>query len=224
MTIAGIIVDVIIIAFIAGNAFWGYKKGLINYIFDICAVIVTIVLVALLYKPVGNLVMEKTQFDENLQSGISTNLTSLGLTDSAGIKVEDSNLSESVVNVINNYIHDAVNKAVDNVADYVAAELSKLIIYALTMIALFIVIRLILIVLKLIVNMVGDMPILNTINGAGGLVYGLLKGLLLLYLIFAILSALSPVISQTGIVGMIEESFVGKFVYNNNFLVKLVIK
>ena len=56
----GIILDVIIVAIIALNVYLCYKKGLVNLAVGLIAVVAAIVISVIFYKPVTNLVMEKT--------------------------------------------------------------------------------------------------------------------------------------------------------------------
>ena len=60
------IVDIIIILIILGSVFLGMKKGLISCVIDILAVIIAIVLAFALCKPITNIVISKTNFDENI--------------------------------------------------------------------------------------------------------------------------------------------------------------
>ena len=51
------------------------------------------------------------------------------------------------------------------------------------------------------------------------MVIGLVKGFLIIYVVFAIFSAFSPVFLETGIIGMIQESKIGISLYNNNLMI-----
>ena len=58
----------------------------------------------------------------------------------------------------------------------------------------------------------------------GGLIYGVIKGFLLVYLILAILSVISPLVSSWGIMNAVEDSYLGSTMYNNNIILNLIIK
>ena len=66
----GILLDVIVVAIIILSTFLGYKKGLINVIFNICAFLVAIIITFILYKPVTNLVIQNTEIDEKIENVI----------------------------------------------------------------------------------------------------------------------------------------------------------
>ena len=66
--------------------------------------------------------------------------------------------------------------------------------------------------------------IIKLFNKSGGLVFGIFKGFVIVYAILAILSVLSPIISQLGIISSIQDSILGSSMYNNNVLLKLFFK
>ena len=59
----GIILDIIVIAIFALNIFICYKKGLVKLAVGLIAVIASVILSMIFYKPVSNMVIENTEFD-----------------------------------------------------------------------------------------------------------------------------------------------------------------
>ena len=64
----GVIVDLIIIAIVALSTYLAYKKGLVALAIKLCAVVISIVITLLLYKPVSNLIINTTSIDETIQN------------------------------------------------------------------------------------------------------------------------------------------------------------
>ena len=95
---AGILVDLVIISIIISNAFWGYRRGLVNLITSLLAFIISLIIVLVLYKPVANMVMERTEIDEKLSQSIEDNLTGINFLNADGdINTEaDTALSETI--------------------------------------------------------------------------------------------------------------------------------
>ena len=56
----------------------------------------------------------------------------------------------------------------------------------------------------------------------GGIAYGLLEGLLIIYIVLAIAMAISTVTGNNEILQTINESNLGKFMFNNNILLKII--
>ena len=69
----GILIDVILIAIVILNVAIGYKKGLINVIFNICAFLIAILVTLILYKPVSNLIINNTDIDDRIKEVIINN-------------------------------------------------------------------------------------------------------------------------------------------------------
>jgi uncharacterized membrane protein required for colicin V production len=216
----GILVDLVIIGIIISNAFWGYRRGLVNVIFQALAFIVSLLIMFVLYKPVANMIMANTSLDETLSAAIEANLTGTTLADGNLIEAEQSNISTSVVDLINSFVTEALQKAEANVMGYVSAQLAKTMIYTGTMLVLFIVSRFLLVFVRFLAELIGNLPIIKTINKSGGLVYGIIKGFVVIYAVLALLSVVSPFASQLGIIAAIQDSQLGSAMYNNNFILK----
>ena len=217
----GILVDLVIISIIISNAFWGYRRGLVNVIFQALAFIVSLLIMFVLYKPVANTIMNATSLDETLSSAIAANLTGTTLEDGELLNAEQSNISTSVVNLINSFVTEALNRAETDVVAYASNQLAKMMIYTGTMLLLFIVSRTLLVFVRFVAELIGNLPIIKMFNKSGGLIFGVIKGFVIAYAILAILSVLSPIISQIGIISAIQDSTFGSAMYNNNILLNL---
>ena len=152
----GILVDLVIISIIISNAFWGYRRGLVNVIFQALAFIVSLLIMFVLYKPVANTIMNATSLDETLSSAIASNLTGTTLEDGELLNAEQSNISTSVVNLINSFVTEALNKAETDVVAYASNQLAKVMIYTGTMLLLFIVSRTLLVFVRFVAELIGN--------------------------------------------------------------------
>ena len=217
----GIILDIIIVAAIALSIFLGYKKGLVGVAFKILSFIVAIVLAFILSTPVSNYIIENTEFDDNIHNTIQKAL------ESKTTEAEEENEEEAnVSNVITDYVAKEIKKATaetqNEVASVVATSLTKTIVKALTFIGIFLVARIILFFFKFLAEALAEMPILKQFNEVGGIAYGVLRGAFLVYLFFAIVSLLASIINLDGLLELINASFISKFLYDNNLLLKIL--
>lgn len=220
----GILVDLVLISIVISNAFWGYRRGLVNVIFQVLAFIVSLLIMFVLYKPVANTIMKNTSLDERLTVAIASNLSGTTLANGNLIDAEQSNISTSVVNLINSFVTEALHKAETNVVGYVSGQLARMMIYTGTMLALFIISRTLLVIVRFVAELIGNLPIIKMFNKSGGLIFGVIKGFIIAYAILAVLSVISPLISQIGIISAIQDSTFGSAMYNNNILLKLFFK
>lgn len=65
-----LIVDLIIVSIIALCVIIGYRRGLAGCIIKIVSFFLALIVAAILFKPVANMVVNNTQMDENLKTSI----------------------------------------------------------------------------------------------------------------------------------------------------------
>ena len=197
----GIIIDGIIILFILLSVFLGYKKGLVALGIHLVAFIVALLIAFILYRPIGNLIMNTTEIDESLQGTIETKLE----------EIVGSNENDGITNSL---IENAKNGAVSETAQ----SLSMNIIYGVTIIILFIILRIALVFITAIANWIAKLPILKQANKAGGIVYGLLRGLLIVYVILLVVNLVITLNPQSGLSETLNETYLAKAMMEYNVL------
>ena len=99
----GIILDIILVAIIALNVFICYKKGLVKLAVGLIAVLVSVILAVLLYKPVSNIIINNTELDEKIKSAITENFVN------EEEKTEETE-DNGFMKYIEKYVEDPVNK------------------------------------------------------------------------------------------------------------------
>jgi uncharacterized membrane protein required for colicin V production len=219
---SGILVDLVIVSILVSHIFWGYRRGLINIAFKVLSFFVAIIIMLVLYKPVANLIMDKTQLDEHLTESIASNLSGTTLKDGQLLNVDGTNIASSFVEQINKFVTEAINKGITNTIEYVSANVARMMIYVGTMLGLFIIARILLFFVRFLAELIGNLPIIKSFNKSGGLIFGLIKGFLVVYIILGVLSILSPVIRDLGIISAIHNSHLGSLMYNNNLLLNIL--
>ena len=211
----GIILDVIIIAIIALNVFLCYRKGLVNLAVGLIAVVAAIILSVIFYKPVTNLIVENTEFDETIENTIIETFVPEGV--DAG-QVQYVGILSYLETEVGNAINDTKNQVVHETAGAMAEKIINLIVF----IAIFTIVRVALFALTFVADAITSLPILKQLNDVGGILYGLIKALLIVYLVLAIVSLIVSFTANTAISDIIGNSFVTKFFYNHNILLNLI--
>lgn len=215
-----IFVDIVIIVVMLLSIIMGYKKGLIGVIFKIASFIIAIILAFALSKPVTNYIIANTEIDDNLHMTIQKALESNNSENPEEYKNE--NMPEVISQYITEQIKTATANAQNEVAKVVATNLTGTIINGLAFIGIFIIAKILLFFLKFLIEAVAKIPVLKQFNEIGGLIYGVLKGLFIIYLIFTIISLIAPIINNTNLQEAIQASYIGSMMYNNNILLKIL--
>lgn len=195
----GIVIDIIVVLFILLSVFLGYKKGLVALGIHLVAFIVALVVAFVLYRPIGALIINNTNIDESLQETIETKLEEV-------INTEDEETLE--ISLIGEIKTETLSET--------AKTLSVNIIYGVTIIALFIILRIALVFITAIANWIAELPILKQVNKTGGILYGLLRGLLMVYLILLVMNLIISLNPQSGINQAISETYLTKLMMQYN--------
>lgn len=216
----GILIDIAIVIIMFLCIFIGYRKGLMKVAIRLVAFIVAIILALLLYRPIASQVMANTELDEKINETIYSKIKDI---DFSNISEEDKNQNE-IVKIAGNYIEEGLKKSTENTALYVSESLSTTIVEAIVFICLLIALRIALIVLNLLADIIGELPIIKQFNKSGGIIYGIIEGLIIINCIFAVLYIVNPIYKEGEIQKNIEQSNLGKIVYENNFIINTIIK
>ena len=210
----GIIFDIILVAIIALNVFICYRKGLVKLAVGLIAVIVAIIVSVVLYKPVSNIIIENTEIDENIENTIIENFSAE--TD------EEEDTDNGFMKYMEKYVNDSINKTRNQIVLEASNVIATKVINICVFLGVFIVARIVLILLTFIADIIMSLPILKQFNKAGGIIYGLIKALLIIYVILAIIFFIIYVSGNTTLSNAISSSYITKFFYNNNLLLNLI--
>lgn len=210
----GIIFDIILVAIIALNVFICYRKGLVKLAVGLIAVIVAIIVSVVLYKPVSNIIIENTEIDENIENTIIENFSA----ETDGEEDTDNGFMKYMEKYVNDSINKTRNQIVLEASNVIATKVINICVF----LGIFIVARIVLILLTFIADIIMSLPILKQFNKAGGIIYGLIKALLIIYVILAIIFFIIYVSGNTTLSNAISSSYITKFFYNNNLLLNLI--
>ena len=210
----GIITDVILFSIIVLNVFIGYKKGLIKVALNIFAFFIAIIATLILFKPISNLVINNTQIDDKIKEAIVTK------TSKNQEQNEDNKNKGFIQDYIESEIKSKAEEAKNSVIETIAETISIRVVEILTWILLFIAIRIVLILLKFLSETISEIPIIKQFNEIGGIIYGIIKSAIIIIFILTIIFIISSIYGSGKINDAIEESYVTKFLYNNNIVVK----
>lgn len=198
----GIIVDLIIVAIIVLSTFLAYRKGLIKLAIELCAFVIAIVVTFILYQPISNLVINTTNIDETIENTIYEKANDI---------MEENKKEEELTNQI---IETTKNEMLPETARTLAIN----IVTGGVIIILFVAIKIALRFISAIADAIAKLPIINQLNKAGGMVYGLLRGFLIIYVTLLILVIPGQIDPNNVVNKSVEQSFLGKTMYQNNIL------
>ena len=204
-----IIIDLVVVAIIWIMATIGYKKGLIKTMYGIVAFILAAVLTALYHQQVAEFIM-KFDFVQKTLEDINQSIA--------------SKFIPQDTSVMPLWMSNSVSDAIVNAGMSVAEKIMEIIITALTVVVTFIGIKILLGFLVGILDKLAKLPILDTINSTGGMLFGVLKGVIVVLVLCALLTAFMPSKNYQEIHNAMGKTYIAKYFYNNNILMSLIMK
>lgn len=213
----GIILDVIIVAIIALTVYSCYKKGLVNLAVGLIAVIASVIIALILYRPISNIIIENTDIDEKIENMIIEKFVG-DVPEGAQVQFESAGLINYIEDVVEETADDAKSQFAYDTAETLAVKL----INTVVLIGIFIIARVILILLTFITDIITSLPILKQLDDVGGILYGLVKALLIIYVVLAIAFFIANVAGVTQISDAISSSFITKLFYEHNLLLTIL--
>ncbi len=211
----GIIVDLIIIAVVLLFIFLGYKKGLTGSLIKLLSFIIAIVVAFVLYKPVANAVIENTVIDDNIRATLRATL---------GVEDKTENTEENVPSTIMDNINKEIENATDEVKANVIDQTTITIVNIGSGIVIFLAVRVILVIISLFAKILTDLPVIKQVDKLGGLAYGAIEGIVIVYAVLAVISLTSVIWANNAVVTAIAKSSLGEMLYNNNMILNLLFK
>lgn len=202
------IIDIIILVFILLSAIGGYRKGLISLGIHLFAFVLALLISFVLYRPIGNIIINTTQVDETIQATIQKNAETM-----VNTKGFENDLTKSLVESAKNGMLPEVSK-----------ELAYNIVYLGTMIVLFLVLRVCLMLVNTVANAISKLPVLDQVNKLGGAAYGVVRGIIITYAVLLIISLVIAINPTTKLAQMIDDTYLAKTMMENNILNVFFVK
>ena len=206
-----------VIGFLALSAFIGYKRGMVKIVLSMAAMIVAYVLAAALTVPVSMALKSATPVYDTIEKSVST-MVKESKVDSTSI--EKLNLPAQ----IEEKIMEGANDVASGFNEYLVETISNLILKALTFFIVMIVIYIILNVIIKVLDFVAKLPLFNSINKSGGLIIGLAKGLIYVWIACLVLTAFSDKAWAQEAFRQINNNKLLTIIYEYNPIIFLVTK
>ncbi len=215
----GIIADLILVAIVVIFIMIGYKKGLTGSLIKLASFAIAVILAVILYKPLTNVVMENTQIDEKIEETIIQNFSK-----EENENTNEENMPTTLVNSINNKIEQETTTARNEIVEKTAKTTTLTIMRIGTAIVIYILARIILFIVALLAKGITQLPLLKQIDKTGGIVYGLLQGAVIVYVVLGLVSLISVIWTNNPVVEAVNKSYLCSILYNNNIILKLIFK
>ncbi|MDE5863333.1 MAG: CvpA family protein [Lachnospiraceae bacterium] len=207
----------------------GWAQGLFKVIISVAGLVISIIVANYVSPYVSGFLEEHTQIDDKIAVYISEELqfSELGEEATRGIQVAVINelplpetLKSNILDNNNSDMYQALK--VTGVYEYIAKSVAVVILNAAVFLFLVLFCRLFFYFLGKSVGSLTKLPIVRSIDKVGGGMLGAMKGLMLIWIFFLLLSITSPFAWSREVITQISQSPILKLLYDNNVLLDIV--
>ena len=225
------VADVVVIAAIVAFAFIGVRHGFMKTVFKLGSFFISVLVAVKFYPTVAELLMKSSIYTE-LKASILKHI----LVSNPESNIENAAQASKLPGVSLKacpcrFIKDMLfsgseSKLLDysKLAESVSDELAGLVISVLSLVLLFIAVRILLFFGSFILSGLAKLPVLKQLDKAGGLALGAVEGLLTVYILLAMLTLFSSSKWFAPIHDAISQSLIAGYLYENNFIVRYVLR
>lgn len=225
------------------SAFSGFRKGFFKTAITMTSFLIAIVIVSAIHPMVTAVVRERTGIEENVRQTVHMFLDQAGSHmspgETAGEFAEGDALPKSWENALRGipleqigdqlgleglsadqlYDQIGLDRIVDYYVDYYSGILVRSISYVISVMIAYLLIRIGLIV----ADVIGAIPVLSMLNRVAGLLLGLVRGVVILWLLGLVIALCASQERMAPVLTMIRENSMLLVLYRNNPLAWLIL-
>lgn len=212
------IIDLIAILVIISSVLIGAKRGFVKSVFSFGSLIISLLLALTLYPMVTDC-LEGSFVDDFVHQSAYSLFDAQTTNENAVVETDaNSALPEGLKAIINKTITDAAETTKEVLAETVASLALKI----LGILIVFILSKILLWIISLIFDLVSKLPIIRTLNKLMGGAVGAFYGILILYVILALLAFASATQTLQKPIQMVNNSAIVSVMYNQNILLSFL--
>ena len=211
-------VDIGVIVVVALCALGGYRRGLIYSVYKLVSFFVAVFFAWMLYSPIAEFIRQTFVYDW-LKNAIARALDLEGFLETAAQRGQSLIDTLPLPYIVQGVLHENNNARmfqilrVSTIEDFVAGFFANMIIMALAIVIVFACVMAILSFVGGLIDIVGRLPIIRTINAAGGLAVGILFGIAFSGLALFLLNVFFSTGAHPSIMEALQGSRFGNWVF-----------
>lgn len=203
--------DVAIVALLIFTIVEGFRRGFVHTFIHTAGWILAVVLGFVWYPHALDYLKNQTGIYNSINGKITARITEdAGSASNAAL----SNIPE----VIRGILEKAIDSATDAIALTLSDSLSRLVFNILAFLLVVLAIKLILLFITTLLSKKKNSGILGGIDGFLGILSGALKGIVLVYILLALIVPVTSLWGNTILIDELNKSTIGLYLYDNNLI------
>ncbi|MDF2523556.1 MAG: putative rane protein required for colicin production [Clostridiales bacterium] len=226
--------DLLVVAMIGGFGLIGLKKGFIYSMFRLLSFFASAIL-SIKFYPLLSTFLMKTFIFTNIKASILKNLLLQQQVQTP--KLDNQAKQAAAEKIVSNlqlpgFLKGFIQTNLPNpsslidmnsIMDAISSQLAKVVVDVISLIVLYIIIRIGLIFLRFIFQGVAKLPVFKQMDKLGGFAFGAVEGLLTIYIVFAVAMLFNTSPQFKGVFESIDNSLIAKFFYQQNFILNWML-
>jgi uncharacterized membrane protein required for colicin V production len=215
--------DITVLIVIAVFTFIGLKNGFLYTVFRLFSYILSVIF-AIKFYPVLSDMLQKTAIYGSIKAAVIK-----GIVGSEDLSAFKDGTTQTIVDglklpqFLKTSLVESITKkgisGVQKIIDSVGSEIAALAINILSVILIYLIIRIALVFTRTLIKTISKLPVFRLLDKTGGLILGAVEGILVLYILCAILILCSAFPKFEPVIDSIENSMYANYFYQNNFIV-----
>jgi uncharacterized membrane protein required for colicin V production len=207
-----LILDILCVLLIWVMGAKGYKKGLVKGLFGVLSFVLSGFITAIIYKPVSEYIMNITF--------VKNNMASLGDKISSLLSIP----AQEEISKLPHWLYDTAYKTSEAANTAVTNAAVTIIVNIFCIVVICLLVKVALRLFEGVFGIIMKLPILNLVNKSGGMICGIITSVAVLWIVLAVVVLFAGTEIFKPINEAIQETSVLKYFYNNNLLMKMIIK
>ncbi len=219
------IIDIIVLAFMGFQLMMGYVKGAIKSLFDLLGYVFAAIIAYIFYIPVKKLLIDVTPIDESIAQFVTARLQSLGASSvQATVSTSDLDamsklpLPEHIKSAMERFLTDSMSSVSQNVT----TEVTNFLMTIIAVIGIFLVTLIAVKIIASMLDLMAQLPVVSTFNKIGGVLFGAVKGYIVISLLFLIFITFFSTSDNSALQQSMNSSLTAPFFINYNVFLLVV--
>lgn len=224
--------EIVIVILIIGCMITGYQKGLIKGSVTLVSLVASLVLVSALTPTISKVLQNNTPIYKAIQTNVLKGISPSQEEEKKKLSTAEqresieklklpSTIKESLIENNNNEVYQLLK--VDQFYEYTASYIAKIILNIITFIICLILVNIIIKIVFLGLDLISKLPVINGMNRLTGLGLGFLKGILMVWVLFLVLTMFNKNAFVQELFELINKSELLSFLYSQNVFLRVIL-
>ncbi len=202
----------------------GLKQGILKMLLPLVFALAAVIVMVFLTPEITRAVSAATDWDEQIHTATEEYF------EEKGLLLDDESIGEAelIPEILRENIHETAGEYLqmgyNTYNDYIVAKVSDSIFSAAVMVGVFLAMVLVFLIIKLIVNAVGRMPVIRCVNRFAGMLAGVLLGFITIAFLFVVLMIFNNTPLAIAVNQDVSDSVFLTFIYKHNLLISTITK